>query len=83
MPEPRKVFHDSVVPIPVESGPAPNGLMVQSAAAENRDERMTVHFSLALPPETEADLEAKWRAVRRCRSASSPDTGQGGKTPTH
>lgn len=59
MPEPRKVFHDSVVPIPVESGPAPNGLMVQSAAAENRDERMTVHFSLALPPETEADLEAK------------------------
>lgn len=59
MPEPRKVFHDSVVPIPVESGPAPNGLMVQSAAAENRDERMTVHFSLALPHETEADLEAK------------------------
>ena len=59
MPEPRKVFHDSVVPIPVESGPASNGLMVQSAAAENRDERMTVHFSLALAHETEADLEAK------------------------
>jgi kumamolisin len=55
----RKMFHDSVVPIPVESGPSPGGLMVQAAAAENRDEVMTLHFSLALPPAAEADLEAK------------------------
>lgn len=40
----RKVFHDSVVPIPVESGPAPHGLMVQAAVSEHRDERMTVDF---------------------------------------
>jgi kumamolisin len=55
----RKVFHDSVVPIPVESGPAPYALMVQPASSANRDEKMTVHFSLALPDEVQADLEAK------------------------
>ena len=55
----RKVFHDSVVPVPVESGPAPHGLMVQSASSEHQDEKMTLHFSLALPGEVEADLEAK------------------------
>ena len=55
----RTVFHDSVVPIPVESGPAPNGLMVQPATSEHRDERMTLHFSLALPGEVAADLEGK------------------------
>jgi kumamolisin len=55
----RTVFHGSVVPIPVESGPTLNGLMVQPASDQHRDERMTVHFSLALPENTERDLEAK------------------------
>ena len=55
----RKVFHDSVVPIPVELGPAPHGLMVQPASSEHQDEKMTLHFSLALPEQVEADLEAK------------------------
>jgi kumamolisin len=55
----HKVFHDSVVPIPVPSGPAPHGLMVQQASSEHRDERMTLHFSLALSPEAEAELEAR------------------------
>jgi kumamolisin len=55
----RKMFHDSVVAIPIESGPAPGGLMVQPAAAENRNEVMTLHFSLALPAAAAADLEAK------------------------
>ncbi len=55
----RKVFHDSVVPIPVESGPAPHGLIIQPAAREHQDEKMTLHFSLALPSEVEADLEEK------------------------
>lgn len=55
----RTVFHDSVVPIPVESGPAPHGLMVQPAASEHRDERMTLHFSLALPAASAAGLEEK------------------------
>src|SRR5438093_6855737 len=55
----RKTFHDSIVPIPVESGPTSNGLVVQPAAAVPRDEVMTLHFSLALPPDAEADLEAR------------------------
>jgi kumamolisin len=55
--EQRKVFHDSVVPIPVQSGPAPSGLMVQAATDEQRDQPMIVHFSLALPDEVEHRLE--------------------------
>src|SRR5262249_29380921 len=55
----RKVFHDSVVPIPVESGPSPNGLVVAKAADQHRNEKMTVHFSLSLPEAAERDLEAK------------------------
>src|SRR5258708_7357129 len=55
----RKVFHDSVVPIPVDSGPVAGGLMVQPAAAEHGTDVMTLHFSLALPSAKEADLEAK------------------------
>ena len=31
--------------------------MVQPAAAEHQDEKMALHFSLALPNEVEADLE--------------------------
>ena len=58
----RKVFHDSVVSLPVDTGLTPNGLVVQPAAAEHRDESMTLHFSLALPEQAEADLRT-WRAA--------------------
>src|SRR5690349_560979 len=53
----RKFFHDSVVPIPVESGPAPNGLIVQAVSDAHGDQKMDLHFSLALPGDAEADLE--------------------------
>jgi kumamolisin len=55
----RKVFHDSIVPIPVESGPAPRGLLVQAAGKNIDDEKMSLHFSLSLPETLEAELEAK------------------------
>ncbi len=55
----RRVFHDSVVPLPVQTGLTPNGLMVQQVDDSHRDEPMMVHFSLALPAEAEADLEDK------------------------
>jgi kumamolisin len=55
----RTVFHGSVVPIPVESGQTPSGLMVQPAVAKHQSERMTVHFSLALPENVTNNLEAK------------------------
>jgi len=48
-----------VVPIPVPSGPAPQGMIVNAASNEHRAEPMTLHFSLALTPEAEAELEAK------------------------
>ena len=53
-----KVFHDSVIPIPVSDGPTPNGLVVQPADKEHGDEVMTLHFQLGLPEDKEAELEA-------------------------
>jgi kumamolisin len=55
----RKVFEDSVTPLPPETGLTPKGLMLSAAAPEHRKETMTVLFSLAIPPEAEARLEAK------------------------
>lgn len=55
----RKVFQDSVTPLPDEPGPTPHGLMVQAAVPENLNESMTILFSLAIPPNDEADLEER------------------------
>ena len=55
----RKMFHDSVVPIPVAAGPAPHGLMVQAATEAHKAEPLKLHFSLALPEEAEQELEEK------------------------
>ena len=55
----RKVFHDSVTPLPPHLGLTPNGLLVQSAKPEHLAERMPVLFSLALPPDAMAALEEK------------------------
>ena len=52
----RKVFSDSVTPIPVGEGLAPNGLMVSAAAAGHRKEMMEVLFSLAIPPAAQQAL---------------------------
>ncbi|MDT5318608.1 MAG: kumamolisin, partial [Mycobacterium sp.] len=55
----RKVFTDSVTPLPDEPGPTPRGLMVAAALPETRDEQMTILFSLDTPPDKEADLEQR------------------------
>jgi kumamolisin len=56
----RKVFHDSIVPIPVDAGPAPGGLMVNTAAAtDHLNENLTLHFSLGLHPDVEQELEKR------------------------
>jgi hypothetical protein len=84
----RKVFHDSVVPLPHDGTHAPLGLVVQSATAPALEEPLTVHFSFTVPGQ--ADLEARVAAgklsprrsrrrntVRR-RATSRPwKTGQG------
>ncbi len=55
----RKLFHDSVTPLPPQLGLTPQGLIIQSIKPEHLSERMTVLFSLALPPDALAALEEK------------------------
>jgi kumamolisin len=55
----RKVFQDSVTPIPEEKGITTNGLMINAAKPEHRDEVMPILFSLALPPQAQAQLEER------------------------
>jgi len=55
----RKVFHDSVTPLPQQEGIAPAGLIVNAALPEQSDEKMTVLFSLAPPAHAQDDLEEK------------------------
>jgi kumamolisin len=55
----RKVFQDSVTPLPEQSGLTHNGLMIKAAEPEHRDEKMTILFSLALPPQAQAQLEER------------------------
>jgi kumamolisin len=70
----RKIFHDSVVPIPVEAGPTPTGMVVNSAAAaDHADDVMSLHFALAMPDDARAELE---RAVGEGRSVRPEDLAQ-------
>ncbi|HEV8241297.1 MAG TPA: S53 family peptidase [Thermoanaerobaculia bacterium] len=56
----RKVFVDSVTPLPKEQeglGLVHDGLMINAAAAEHKDAKMTVLFSLAISPAAQQELE--------------------------
>src|SRR5215470_15757081 len=55
----RKVFQDSVIPLPEQPGITPNGLIVNAATPDHRNETMTLLFSLAIPPQAQAQLEEK------------------------
>src|SRR5689334_13993731 len=55
----RKIFQNSVTPLPVQEGLTHNGLMVSAAAPDHRDTEMTLLFSLEIPQEAQAELEAK------------------------
>jgi kumamolisin len=55
----RKLFHDSVIEIPAQSGLLPNGLHVNAAAPEHDDELMTVSFSLSPDGGLNEELEEK------------------------
>jgi kumamolisin len=54
----RKVFTDSIVPLPDHPGVTSHGLMVNLAGQAPPDEPMTVLFSLDMPPDLNAELEA-------------------------
>jgi kumamolisin len=55
----RKLFPQSVAPLPDTGNLAPHGLMVQAAEPDHGAEQMTLLFSLGPPPETHAELEAR------------------------
>ncbi len=55
----RKVFHDSVVPLPSQDGLTPQGFFVQAVKPEQKKEPMAVLFSLALAKNARAALETK------------------------
>jgi hypothetical protein len=52
----RKVFADSITPIPVESGLTPQGLLVNAADVDHKEEEMTLLFSLAISPAKQQEL---------------------------
>lgn len=57
MADDRKVFANSVTPLPATEGPTHLGLMVAAAQPENRKELMTVVFSLSIPDSAQAQLQ--------------------------
>src|SRR4029077_8111601 len=55
----RKVFQDSVTPLPDAPGPGPRGVIVAAAEPETANEEMSVLFSLEIPAAKTADLEER------------------------
>jgi kumamolisin len=55
----RKIFQDSVTPLPVQTGLTPNGLMVQAVQPDQRNDLMTLLFSLSIPKAAQDELEAR------------------------
>ena len=53
----RKVFTDSVIPVPPAEGPTHLGLMVAATHPDTGEERMTVVFSLTIPDSAQAELQ--------------------------
>src|SRR2546425_9677886 len=54
----RKLFHDSVVELPQETGVTPAGMKVNARGPEHSDEKMTVSFSLSPDAAVNDQLEA-------------------------
>jgi kumamolisin len=54
----RRMFADSVTPLPAESGLTAHGFMVQAAVPERMNEKMDLLFSLAIPAAAQKELEA-------------------------
>lgn len=56
---PRKVFQDSITPLPTQPGITAHGLMVNAAKPKNDNQVLPILFSLSMPAAAEADLEQK------------------------
>jgi kumamolisin len=55
----RKIFQDSITPLPAEPGITPSGLIVNAMTPGRPDETLNVHFSLSVAPGVQAELEQK------------------------
>lgn len=58
----RKLFHDSVIELPVQGGTTATGLRVEGVGAEHRDDTMNISFSLS--PDERRNEELEQRAAR-------------------
>src|SRR4029079_15824324 len=54
----RKLFHDSVVELPRETGVTPTGMKINARGPEHSDEKRTVSFSLSPDAAVNDQLEA-------------------------
>src|SRR5262249_47738776 len=55
----RKIFHDSVLPLPQQPGLTPQGLLTAPADPQHGEEMMNVHFALSLSKSAEQKLEER------------------------
>ena len=55
----RKVFHDSVVPLPDQPGLTPAGILQHAEKPQDASQRMTLQFALGPSDKQRAKLEAK------------------------
>lgn len=55
----RKVFQDSIVPLPAQNGITPMGLMIQATEPPHFDETLPVHFSVNMSADAQAELEKR------------------------
>src|SRR6266566_3636401 len=53
----RKVFNNSVIPLPATGVVAPHGLVVNAAVQDHSKDKMDVLFSLAIPDDVQEKLE--------------------------
>src|SRR4051812_13039549 len=58
----RKLFTESVVPLPAAPATTPHGLMINAMPAEAKNETLDILFSIDIPAEKQAKLEAKLAA---------------------
>src|SRR5262249_15631553 len=58
-PAERKVFKDSVVPLPPPGNFTRHGIFVQAVKPGAQDQKMEILFSLAVPKEVQKDIEAR------------------------
>ena len=53
----RKIFHDSVIPLPQQTGLTVDGLMINAMTAAVPDQSLNVHFSLSIAADIQSQVE--------------------------